>query len=73
MLIHEPHAMRSPIVAEGLITGIRWDLPVRLVKDTNNAIAAEDWNANVKISWESTHIQPTGITIAEAKSGKRPS
>lgn len=59
--------------AAGLITGIRWDLPAKLVKGIDAAIAAEDWNANVKISWDPTHIQPIGITIADAKAGTRPS
>lgn len=71
----KPYLLQLAAAAEaaGLVTGIRWDLPVRLVKGINNAIAAEDWNADVKISWDPTHIQPTGITIADAKSGKRPS
>jgi len=58
----------------GLVTGIRWGVPKpKLVKAIDDAIAAKDWNAHVKIGWDPTHIEPTGITIAEAKSGKRPS
>jgi hypothetical protein len=58
----------------GLVTGIRWGVPtVKMVKAIDDAIAAGKWDAHVKIGWDPTHIQPTGITIAEAKSGKRPS
>lgn len=56
----------------GLITGIRWGVPGKLVKAINQAIAAKDWNANVKVGWDPTHVQLTGITVAEAKAGKRP-
>ncbi|MEI7869726.1 MAG: hypothetical protein WCI11_17705 [Candidatus Methylumidiphilus sp.] len=60
--------------AEDLVTGIRWGVPKgKLVKAIDDAIAAGNWDANVKIGWDPTHIQPTGLTTAEAKSGKRPS
>ena len=49
-----------------------FDVPAKLVKAINQAIAAKDWNAKVKIGWDPTHIQPTDITVAEAKAGKRP-
>jgi hypothetical protein len=56
----------------GLITGIRWGLPSSLRKTIDNTIAAKDFNAKVKIGWDPSHIQPTDITVSEAKSGKRP-
>lgn len=60
--------------AEDLVTGIRWGVPKgKLVKAIDDAIAAGNWDANVKIGWDPTHIQPTGLTTAEARSGKRPS
>jgi hypothetical protein len=56
----------------GLITGIRWGVPPQLQKAINNAIAAKDWNAKVKLGWDPSHVQPTGITVSQARSGKRP-
>lgn len=57
----------------GLETGIRWGLPANLIRAVDAAIASKQFNAPVKVGWDPTHIQPTGITIAEAKAGKRPS
>lgn len=56
----------------GLQTGIRWGLPVKLREAIDEAIAAEEFDANVKIGWDPTHVQPTGIKVSEAKAGKRP-
>lgn len=56
----------------GLITGIRWGLPANLRAAIDQAIANKDWGATVKIGWDPTHIEPTGLTPAEAKAGKRP-
>jgi hypothetical protein len=56
----------------GLATGIRWGVPKKLIGAIDAAIASQDWGANLKIGWDPTHIQPVGITVAEAKSGGRP-
>ncbi len=56
----------------GLTTGIRWGIPAKLVNAIDQAIAAQNWNANIKIGWDPTHVQPTDVTVAEAKAGKRP-
>ncbi|WP_312432949.1 hypothetical protein [Achromobacter sp.] len=58
--------------AEGLVTGIRWDMPKNLIKGIDVAIAAEDWDAKVKVGWDPLHVQTTGVTIREARAGKRP-
>ena len=55
-----------------LTTGIRWGLPPALAAAINVALAAQDWVAPVKLGWDPTHIEPLGLTIAEAKAGKRP-
>jgi len=55
-----------------LLTGIKWGLPAALGAAVDAAIKNKDWKANVKIGWDPTHIEPTGITVAEAKAGKRP-
>jgi hypothetical protein len=57
---------------QGLVTGIRWGLPQALRQAIDDAIAAKDFNAPVKIGWDPTHVEPTGITVAQAKAGQRP-
>lgn len=54
--------------AQGLVTGIRWKLPPRLANEIDEAIAAGDWDARVKIGWDPTHIEPIGITPGLARS-----
>lgn len=58
--------------AAGLITGIRWGVPQKLIGGIDAAIASQDWDANVKVGWDPTHVQPTDVTVAQAKAGKRP-
>jgi hypothetical protein len=59
--------------SQGLVSGIRWGLPVNLSNAIDAAIANKDWKANVKVGWDPSHVQPTGITPQQAKAGKRPS
>ena len=56
----------------GLETGILWGLPASLQAGVNSAIAASDFGAKLKVGWDPTHIQPTGITVEDARAGKRP-
>ena len=56
----------------GLSTGIRWGLPQKLRDAIDAAIGASNWNAPVKVGWDPTHVEPVGITPAQAKSGARP-
>lgn len=58
--------------AEGLTTGVRWGLPQKLQSAIDDAIAAGEWNASVKVGWDPLHIEPTEISVAEARAGKRP-
>lgn len=58
--------------AEGLETGILWDLRASLKAGVEAAIAAKDIDRAVKVGFDPTHLQPVGITIAQVKSGKRP-
>jgi len=58
--------------AEGLETGILWTLKPPLAAGVEAAIADHDIDRPVKIGFDPTHIQPVGITIAQAKAGKRP-
>jgi hypothetical protein len=59
--------------SQGLVSGIRWGLPANLSKAIDAAIANKDWKANVKVGWDPSHVEPTGITPQQAKAGKRPS
>lgn len=69
-----PYVLRLAAAAraEGLATGALWGLPAKLRAGTEAAIAAGDFDAPVKIGWDPCHVEPTGITIAQAKSGMRP-
>ena len=72
--LSKSYLLKLAFVSEknGVITGIRWGVPPKLIVAIDTAIAAQDWNANVKIGWDPSHIQPLGITVTEAKNGKRP-
>jgi HD-like signal output (HDOD) protein len=52
-------------------TGIRWGLPKALAAAID-AIAAMDWKRAVKVGWDPTHVEPTGLTPSEARAGERP-
>ena len=38
----------------------------------DTAIRAKEWGAKVKVGWNPSHVQPTGITPARAQAGGRP-
>jgi|SRR5437867_849337 hypothetical protein len=67
-LLHLAAAAES----QGLVTGIRWGLPPNLSNAIDAAIANQNWKAPVKVGWDPTHAQPTGITPQQAKAGQRP-
>jgi hypothetical protein len=58
--------------AERLETGIAWSLSAPLRAGVEAAIAAGDIDRPVKVGWDPTHVQPTGLTIAQARAGRRP-
>ena len=68
------YLLRLAAAAEehGLMTGIRWGLPTALRLAIDTAIAARDWSALVKVGWDPTHVEPAGITVAQARAGARP-
>jgi len=72
--LSKSYLLKLAFVSEnnGLITGIRWGVPAKLIIAIDEAIATQNWNANVKIGWDPSHVQPTDITVREAKNGKRP-
>lgn len=58
--------------ARRLITGIRWGLPKAMAKAVDRAIGAADWRARVSVGWDPCHLEPTSLTVADARRGKRP-
>ena len=56
----------------GLNTGAFFGLPVHLRNALQDAIDTKNFDAALKIGWDPCHVQVTGITPTEAKSGKRP-
>jgi hypothetical protein len=58
--------------AHGLHSGIFF-LPPAFHTAINKAIAENNFSPAIKIGFDPTHIEATGVTIAEAKAGKRPS
>lgn len=57
----------------GLHPGSFFGLPSALRKGLNQAIRDSNFDPAIKIGFDPTHIEATGLTIAEAKAGKRPS
>jgi hypothetical protein len=58
--------------ARGLVTGIRWDLKDEDMVLIDIALQNKNWDAKVRVGWDPLHVEPMGITIMEAKGGKRP-
>ena len=58
--------------AIGLTTGIRWDLSDDSSVLIDIALRNKHWDAKINVGWDPYHVEPVGVTIAEAKSGKRP-
>ena len=57
----------------GLNSGIFFDLkPPAARTKLQKAIDALDFDPSIKMGFDPTHLEPTGITIAQAKAGKRP-
>jgi hypothetical protein len=56
----------------GLTTGITWGLAPAVEAGVEAAIAAHDLDRSVKVGWDPTHVQPVGISISQAKAGRRP-
>jgi hypothetical protein len=69
-----PYLLRLAATAQkfSLETGVLWGLPATVQQAVKQAIASGTFNSKVKVGWDPTHIQPTGITVQEAKNGKRP-
>src|SRR5262245_23711903 len=55
--------------ANGLITGIRWDLKDEESVLIDIALQNENWNAKVRVGWDPLHVEVTGIRPQEARDG----
>jgi len=72
------HRVNEIVGAFGLMTGILWSnrKGIRLTEAEKAAIVAAcksgDWSAVERIGYDPLHIQPIGLSVADAKAGKRP-
>lgn len=72
------HRVNEIIGAFGLMTGILWSnrKGIRLTEAEKAAIVAAcksgDWSGVERIGYDPLHIQPIGLSVADAKAGKRP-
>jgi peptidase C39-like protein len=68
------YMLRLAAAAErnGLVTGIRWGLSEAYSKAIDDAIASKSWSAPVHVGWDPLHVEVTGLTISDARMGKRP-
>ncbi len=55
-----------------LTTGIRWGLPKILARAIDRAIRDGDWRARISLGWDPCHVEPTSLTVEDARRGKRP-
>lgn len=58
--------------AHGLHPGSFFGLPAPLRKGLTKAIQDHNFDSNVKIGFDPTHIEASGISIAQARAGERP-
>ena len=70
----KPYLLRLAAAAgdAGLVSGIRWGLSAKMAKAIDTAITNREWQAPVKLGWDPTHLEPTGLTVAQARAGARP-
>ena len=69
-----PYVIHLLAAAEnnGLTTGVYWNLSDASVAAIHTAVATKNWTATIRVGWDPMHVEVTGITVADAKSGKRP-
>lgn len=64
--------LASSAESHDLTTGIYWGLSQANRAKIHTAVARRDWNAPVSLGWDTAHVEPTGITLGQAKKGLRP-
>jgi hypothetical protein len=62
--------------AHNLGTGARWfgkkKTSARDLANFNKALANRNWNYQGRVGWDLPHVQANGVSIAQARAGKRP-
>lgn len=58
--------------SQGLDTGILWGLSAEAAAPVHTALAAGDLSAAVRVGFDPTHVEVTGLTLAAAQAGARP-
>ena len=81
-LVDEQYPLQSPTRfllllasaarSHGCVTGIVWGLTKKQGEEINQAIESSDWSASVMVGWDPEHVQIGGISLSEAREGKRP-
>lgn len=64
--------LASSAEAHGMQTGIRWGLSTPKRAIINALIRSKDWSAKYALGWDAAHTEVVGISLAQAKAGKRP-
>jgi hypothetical protein len=64
--------LASSAKAHGCITGIAWGLSQKSRKRVEEAIAEREFDAPIPVGWDPCHVQIGGISVREARAGKRP-
>ena len=64
--------LAAAVAANGMTTGIRWDLADEDSKLIDLALKHQIWDAKLRVGWDPLHVEPVGLTIDDAKNGKRP-
>lgn len=58
--------------SHNLTTGIYWGTSDANRKAIHAALAKRNWAAPISLGWDQAHVEPTGITLSQAKRGLRP-
>ena len=58
--------------AHGCETGIEWGLNKVQRALIETVLGQRNWSAKYVIGWDAAHVQPKGITLAQARAGRRP-
>lgn len=64
--------LASSAQAHGMTTGIYWGLSQANRNKIKAAIKAKNWNYSGPLGWDTAHAEVVGISIMQAKAGKRP-
>jgi hypothetical protein len=64
--------LASSAESHNLTTGIYWKLSDTNRKRIRAAIASKDWDAKIVRGQDAAHVEPKGITLAQARKGIRP-